>query len=462
MADFADDFAGNAPFSQYFPSYQMMGYEQLRTYFTWRSRVRAGEVAATSISYAFLYIYELLAGVGAQDAQDGLAKLLDFWKDYGAYDASLDRYIIPWLKDYHIYYKLPWTFAQFIEKHGLSPHYPEVNTAAPGFILYSAISKYDIRNSAFYTDENSAMIEDCFSHVLEKIQQDFAAAGIPFDKAFFSPTRKLVAWKPFSAALFHHWFSQADRRIVLSEHEIYICKGNRWAKSTHITSEKGRRFIAYVMKRIEVELRILTKYRHKLRANLDMVHADTLRILNKAGLYIENIVPAAVLEFHREANKTVVAVDHGSLMRIRAEALLTQEALTVEDMEPAKTGPSPAAYAAAETGVGQDTALDSPTSGGQDAFADAVEDAPAAASAGWDTLREALDDTEAAALALILDGTDIKIFAIERGIMPEVLVDGINEKAIDHVGDSIIDGDFALYEEYAEACRVLVVKGEPT
>ena len=451
MADFTDDFAGNAPFSQYFPSYQMMGYEQLRTYFTWRSRVRAGEVAATDLSYAFLYIYELLAGVGVEDAQDGLNRLLAFRQAYAAYDGSLEKYLIRWLKDYHIYYELPWSFAQFIEKHGLSPHYPEIDTADPGFILYSAISKYDIRKSAFYTDENSALISDCFVFVLEKIKQAFAAAGIPFDTAFFSPTRKLMPWKPFGAALFHDWLTQADRRIVLSEHEIYIHKGNKWAKSAHITSDKGKRFIAYVMKRLEVELRILTKYRHKLRANLDMVHADTLRVLNKAGLYIERIVPAAVLEFHREANKTVVAVDQLSLMRIRADALMTQEALIVEDMAPAF------AEVTTDDAIGRwdsfaDTATDD-AAGGQDAFADAVEDNPTAASDGWDALREALDDSEAAALALILNGTDIKIFAAERGIMPEVLVDGINEKAIDHVGDSIIDGDFALYEEYAELCR---------
>lgn len=39
MENFEDDYEGNAPFSMYFPNYQMMSYEQLRTYFTWRSRV---------------------------------------------------------------------------------------------------------------------------------------------------------------------------------------------------------------------------------------------------------------------------------------------------------------------------------------------------------------------------------------------------------------------------------------
>ena len=64
MKDFADSYEKSVPYSQYFPSYQMMGYEQLRTYFTWRAEVRKGNVADTSLSYAFLYIYELLGNIG--------------------------------------------------------------------------------------------------------------------------------------------------------------------------------------------------------------------------------------------------------------------------------------------------------------------------------------------------------------------------------------------------------------
>ena len=42
MADFEDDYREEEPFSMYFPDYQSMGYEQLRTYFTWRTNVRKG------------------------------------------------------------------------------------------------------------------------------------------------------------------------------------------------------------------------------------------------------------------------------------------------------------------------------------------------------------------------------------------------------------------------------------
>lgn len=63
MEDFTDDYEQAVPLSLYYPCYSLMSYDQLRTYFTWRTAVRAGEVTGTSLSYAFLYIYELLHNI---------------------------------------------------------------------------------------------------------------------------------------------------------------------------------------------------------------------------------------------------------------------------------------------------------------------------------------------------------------------------------------------------------------
>ena len=54
MEDFEDDYSGNAEYSGYFTEYQALNYEQLRTYFTWRTNVRRGIVKKTSFSYVFL------------------------------------------------------------------------------------------------------------------------------------------------------------------------------------------------------------------------------------------------------------------------------------------------------------------------------------------------------------------------------------------------------------------------
>jgi len=441
MKDFTDNHEGNTPFSQYFPCYQMMGYEQLRTYFTWRTEVRKGNVADTSLSYAFLYIYELLGNIGVENPQDGLDKLMFFRKAFGVHNKSIDKYVIRWLKDYHIYYKLPQPFKEFVKSNVLTEYYPNIAETDDSFNLFCAISKYNIKKSVFYTDETSKMITDCFSFVMKRIRQDFEAAGIHFDDALFRPTRKIIPWKPFKDALFYQWAKQSDRRIVLSENEIYICSHNEWTSSTIITTEKGRQFIGYVMKQMEVILRKVTKYRFKITANTNMIHEETIRKLTKAGLLIEKIVPAAVMEYYREATKTVITVDHASLARIRQEALVTQEALIVEEQAEQKENTLPPVLSPVPN---------------QNIFSNSSDTESEPFLNSWESLKDALSENELQALAVILLGDNIKVFADECGIMLEVLIDGINEKAMDYIGDNLMDEEFVLYDDYKEQVKELI------
>ena len=433
MKDFCDNYAGKVPFTQYFPYYQMMGYEQLRTYFTWRTQVRNGNITDTSPAYVFVYLYELLNNIGVESPQDGLGKLMFFWEGFKPYNTALDKYMLRWLKDYHIYYGLTQPFEAFARDNNLTEHYPRMVDTGNSFDLFSSISKYDIRKSVFFGN-NSEMISGCFDFVMKRIRRDFEAAGINFDDAFFRPTRRLARWQPFKDALFYHWLKQPDRRVVLSENEIYICKNNEWTTGTTVTSEKGRQFIGFVMKQMESVLRQATKYKYKLTANTGMINDETIRRLTKAGLSIEKIVPAAVAEFHKQASKTIVTIDHTSLARIREEAHATQEALIVEDPHISAIPPVPE----------------------QNIFSDPQDSPPVSASTPWDSLKEALGEYEMNALEIVLQQGDLKAFADECGVMLEVLVDGINEKAMDCIGDNLLDEDFALYDDYKEQAEELI------
>jgi hypothetical protein len=73
----------------------------------------------------------------------------------------------------------------------------------------------------------------------------------------------------------------------------------------------------------------------------------------------------------------------------------------------------------------------------------------------WATFRAALTKTELEALTIILNGQDIRAFSVEHVIMPEVLVDGINQKAVDCIGDTVMefDGIVAVYDDYIERLR---------
>jgi len=441
MKDFSDDFPEKAPFSQYYPFYQMMGYRQLRTYFTWRTEVRKGSVSDTSLSYVFLYIYELLNNIGVENPQEGLEKLMFFWTAFRLINKAVDKYILKWLKDYHVYYELPQSFKEFVTANTLTEHYPEIVDTDDDFDLFCAVSKYDMRKSSFFTDDRKELVTGCFRFVTDRLRRIFSENGITFDDTIFNPSRKMSEWTPFRGALFYNWLKQPDRRVILSANEVYVCSRNRWTFSTVVASEGGRQLIGYVMKQTEAALRNITKYKYKLTANIDTVTHPVAGKLRQAGLSLESIINDAVKEYYREATKIVVKVDFSKLSLIREEALVTQEKLTVEEQE---DRPFP------------EMALrDFPLTAPQEM--PAAEDDPASVDDEWEVLKNALTETEIKALSAMLnEGTSLKEFADGCGVMLEVLADGINEKAMDYIGDGLLDEEFEIYEDYKDHVKGMV------
>ncbi len=442
MKDFTDDYSGSAPFSQYFPYYQMMGYEQLRTYFTWRTKVREGNVSDTSLSYAFLYIYELLSNIGVKDPQNGLDKLMFFWKAFRVYQKSIDRYVLRWLKDYHIYYQLTQSFQEFVQRNHLAEHYPQMTDTDDTFELFCSISNYDIRKSVFFTDDNAKLIIECFYFVVDRLRHILDDNGIHFDQSIFQPA-KMSVWTPFKDALFHNWMKQPDRRIVLSPNEIYICTQNQWAFNTTVTSQGSRQLLGYIIKQMESVLRKAVKYKFKLTANVNGVTHKLIAELKGANLSLESIISSAVMEFYREATKTVVKVDQQALSIIRQEALATQQKLIVDEQdETPEPNPKP-------------LDLSLPPHGNTPFMPD--DSAAVSGADMWESFKNSLSGAEATALSIVLHGgTDLKQFADSCGVMLEVLMDGINEKAMDFIGDNLIDDEFVLYEDYKNQVKELV------
>ena len=459
MKDFEDDYGENAAYQQYFPSYQMMGYRQLRTYFTWRTQVRMGRVEKTSLSYAYLYLYELLNNIGVADPQDGLDKLLFFWERFRVFEPSIDKYVFRWMKDYHIYYDLSQPFAEFVKEKGLTEHYPELAGSEDRFDLFCTLSKYDIRKSVFFTQDRETLIRECFDYTLDKLITVFSDYGMELENIIFFPTKSLTRWIPFRDALFFSWMQQRDRKVVFSSKEVYVCSGDQWFYQTALTTESGRQLAGYILKQMESVLRQAVNYKYKITAGIGMLHPMMTMKLESAGIALEQSVTDAVKEFYRKATKTVVTVDERTLAKIRQEALETQEKLLVpEDVaEIASTHvigsvpPSIPVTTASPNAVGISSAIFTDLSSSMTTHETQEQSSP------WKDLHQALSQTERQALLLILQGdTDIRQFADTQGVMQEVLADGINEKAADTVGDSLLDDEFSIYEDYMEQVKEML------
>ena len=73
---FMEDYEDNAPWTgeyrRYFTVYHDLYTRQLRGYFTWRAGVRKGKFSPIAASLAYMYLYELLNGIGTDSPEDGL------------------------------------------------------------------------------------------------------------------------------------------------------------------------------------------------------------------------------------------------------------------------------------------------------------------------------------------------------------------------------------------------------
>lgn len=443
MKDFEDDYENITPMLQYYPCYQLMGYEQLRTYFTWRTKIRQGTVIEASLSYAFLYIYELLHNIGVQSPEEGLEKLISFWQNFRMYAASLDKYVLRWLKDYHIYYTLPHSFKEFIIKNELSAYYPEALGQENDFSLFSSLSKYDIKKSKFFTPDREELIIECFNFTIERLREVFLQNGMDFDDTVFRPEKKMPLWTPFKEALFFPWLRQEDKQIIISKSEIYICKDNVWSFSTVLTSDSGKAFVAYILKQMESTLRNTVGYKYKISADIDNVTHEAIFKLSECGVSLKKEIELAVSLFYKEKNKIVVNVDASKLSQIRKEALQTQEKLIVPENE------EPPIFKGTEMPPKE---ADLPKIDIPD-----ITNTLEVHESIWDKFKENLSDMEIKILrSVIYNGTALEEIARTFDVLPEILADGINEKAVDFIGDNILDGDFLIYPDYEEELKEMV------
>jgi hypothetical protein len=439
MEDFEDDFDSEAAFSSYFPYYQLMSYDQLRTYFTWRTAVRRGNVRATSVSYAFLYIYELLNQIGVATPAEGLEKLYRFWQDFRVYTPALDAYLPAWLKDYHVLYPPEKPFRDFAIAQGLTQYYPTIfgygEEGEDSFRVFAGFSSYDIQKSIFFTAETQKLCESCFRVVLRHLREAFRAQGKRFEDILFYLQKRKSRWSPFDKALFHPATKQEDRIVRLSEWEEYECRNQCWTFRTAMLIEQGRQLMGFIFKEMESHLRVREGFKHKLTANWRSFRAIDPMQYQELGVSFPQVIWNAVEEYYTKATWRTVSVDKDNLAKIRLEALDTQEKLIIPEEEETSPPPSPPP---------------------------AITAPPPSDAGGWAALAHALTPTEKEALALILAGEDIREFALHHNLMPEVLADSINDKAMDAIGDAILEMEdrAGVYEEYRSMVEFIVHSSE--
>jgi len=445
MENFTDEYDKFMPLAMHAPTYQRMGYDQLRTYFTWRTKVLSGDFTKTSVSYVYLYMFELICGIGVVSPAEGLDKLMVLWDAYYRLFPQLAEDVPNWLKDYHIFYELPHSFTEFIEKHDLGKYYRETTmfnlNPQTTFANWLDISNYDISKSKFYNAGNQKLMQIAFYKVVVAMEKALQSLDSALVDLFYLKSGTMQ-WQPFEGATFYTLHEQSSRKVCLSSYEIYVCNEHKWITRKLIPYKHINDLALFIVKTTEFALCEAAGFRSGVKININKLSV-AINIMKRLGVSffeLQQIIHDIAKKAYQDFNRIVVTVDRQNIDRIREEAEVTQDRLIVEDAEVA------VACSYSQMPVLPQTAINQ-----------ADKDFVAADLVSTDIvspfimLKNALTATELSALEIILtDPENIKFFANQNGIMLEVLVDGINEKAMDTVGDNILElsDTLCVYEEY--------------
>ena len=431
MADYEDNAPWNGNFLHYFPTYHDLNTQQLRGYFTWRTNLRKEIWQPVPDSLAYIYIYELLNGIGTASPEDSLEKLQAFERSYldsGIGGPEIRKNLRRWMFEFSVINRIPAETVRNLadpdqlrkdealiilreprehsdeeifsalcafagEKLALSPVITKNKTK--GIHLFAEVWRY---GSQFFYQDNKDLFTSCFG------------------------TRNTYHWYPLANAVYFHQENELKDMVYdLDPVRQYECRGGIWMekKYENIFFEK-KRFQALIHEADRM-LRLYLKTGHPLKEKPEenwstpYVHA-VIEIDKKAEL---------------EAAKPKITIDLSGLDRIRRDALHTRDSLLTEE----------------EMDNSEEKVLSIPL------MPDPADRKAENTETTQKSINIPLDQMQIRILQTLLKDGNADQLINENHLIPSVVTDAINEALFDEIGDSVLEYNgsiISIVEDYKE------------
>ena len=416
LADYQDDYEFHEQVLRYWPTYQALSDHELRGYFSWRTKLRAGDIQQAPVSFAYLYIYELLNQIGVANPEDGYRKLKEFRDVYGQLDKSILFYLNSWITDYVIYYELDPALladtrqAAFDRSVGVLSKIQSQDDAQVMKAVTFLAPRW-LNRSKFYAQHREDM-DTIIPRVLRRMSEHYAKRCKRTMLEQFFGAFDNCPITLFSTAVFYEPKKPQSREYVVSEGRIYRCRYGLWSIETYSVPEYPNSKLDALMKTIDAVARECYGDRHPIKMKVD----------TKWQLKLIREVIQTFLEEKKAAEARKVTIDYSKLAGIRRDAAVTQDKLIVEEEEP--EAPIPEAPVTQPESPIPETSLSQP---------------------------------EYHLLQCLLYGRDLS-WVRSSGLMLSVLVDGINEKLYDEFADSVLTSEDppTLIEDYIQDLKEMI------
>ncbi|MBO4368755.1 MAG: TerB N-terminal domain-containing protein [Desulfovibrio sp.] len=417
MEDYKDNEPWDGPFEHYFPTYHDLNGAQLRGYFTWRTRIRNGDYQKIATSLAYIYLYELVNGIGTRSIEEQLSAMQAFEKGYvdsGYGDESMRKNMHRWLFDLSVMHALPkervrgFADKSLIQRDDALLVLQKASEHSDEEIV-SALMTVHNKKSTFALLLNKAHTESV--HLIAQTWRLTLANWKQGDTDLFTACfgeKQALRWHPLGNALYWEKEKRPDTNYCLSTCRSYAYLHGIWYENAYDRRSFDEKRFSTFLSATDCLLRNLLKIGKK-------------RDIMPCEMWAEPSVLAALSASQEQKSCKTITVNLDTLPQIREEAFITCERLlTDEEREEASQK-------------------------------DAVKDP--------DSSQKELDAVERRILHMLLEGDDTDAFLKEKHILPSLVADSINEAFFKAIGDSILgveDDTLFLIEDYKDDVHALL------
>lgn len=344
MESFEEDFDGQTYFDRYYPSYEEMSNYQLRCYFSWRTRLRAGQTPNAPLSFLFVHAYELLCGIGVRPGKEGFEALSDFAVAYAGASPAFDVHMRQWLHDYVVFFGLeeplapdcPSSFPypavsvlrrteDFLLSKGCSMdwwQHDREGLPSAGELLDAlcVLSRYRAERSRFVKTHREDVAEVCAHVFAQMVDHCKKRRRTGFVEGLFGPPTKRY-YTMFASALFWAPERHPNTIYVVSDSEKFECRGGIWMRELPCRRAETSKELGTLLHAIDARLRVATNDSHPLKQ----------RALPKYQAKFVDEAIAALLMRRKAEEAARIRIDPSRLASIRSAAARTREALLTDE-----------------------------------------------------------------------------------------------------------------------------------
>lgn len=430
MKDYEDDYPWQGDFFHYFSTYRDLNTPQLRGYFSWRTKIRKGIYEPIPLSAAYIYVYELLNGIGAASDEDRLAKIRDFVNQSvkaGIFSQSDFRTVEDWIPALGILLGLsPEIIAKYaddsflkrdavLEKLMKPREYSDAEVLeALKFVAGKKLDKSPVLNH----ERGAFLFAEAWRIGTETT---FDSGNTLFALCFGA--RGTTRWYPLINAVYYEEHAPKDQDYVLNSMHSLHCRNGIWTQEGYDPRKEQKFLLSAFLHEADCRFRRYLKTGRYLQEK----EADAW------ALPIINAAIQADRKAELEASRPKITIDLSGLEKIRSDALTTQNSLLTE------------------TETMPDLPIEAPHT--------EEPDVPERIEEPEVNTAIPLDPVYVKILRKLLKDEPVQDMIREQHLMPALIADTVNELFYDEIGDTVLlceDDRLAVVDDYREDIEQLI------